>query len=229
MSPQSSTYAPDVDYFGKEHLPYATLAIICLSIFSIFPVLLLILYPCSCFQKLLNRLHVRWFILRTLMDSFQGCYKDGTETGTRDCRWISSIYFLTGFTLFTAYTFSLSITSFNIWNHHFYPSSSYLHGCSAVQIFCVPLQRNKRFLQCHNSHYKHLCFRCIYIRLLQISKHILLCGFFIVSLSCDIHCFVCTLQNIATKENHSPVTVQVEGLEARLRQAAGVWGRGTVV
>ena len=107
-------YAPDVDYFGKEHLPYATLAIICLSIFSIFPVLLLILYPCSCFQKLLNRLHVRWFILRTLMDSFQGCYKDGTETGTRDCRWISSIYFLTGFTLFTAYTFSLSITSFNI-------------------------------------------------------------------------------------------------------------------
>ena len=86
-------YAPDVDYFGKEHLPYAILAIICLSIFSILPVLLLILYPCSCFQKLLNRLPVRWFILHTLMDSFQGCYKDGTEPGTRDCRWMSSIYF----------------------------------------------------------------------------------------------------------------------------------------
>ena len=107
-------YAPDYDYFGKEHLPYAILAIICLSIFSIFPVLLLILYPCSCFQKLLNRLPVRWFILHTLMDSFQGCFKDGTEPGTRDCRWMSSIYFLTGFFLFTAYTLSLTSISFSI-------------------------------------------------------------------------------------------------------------------
>ena len=90
-------YAPDVDYFGKEHLPYAILAIICWSIFSIFPVLLLILYPCSCFQKLLNRLPVRWFILHTLMDSLQGCFKDGTEYGTRDWRWLSCIYFALSF------------------------------------------------------------------------------------------------------------------------------------
>ena len=107
-------YAPDVDYFGKEHLPYAILAIICLSIFSIFPVLLLILYPCSCFQKLLNRLPVHLFVLHTLMDSFQGCYKDGTEPGTRDRRWMSSIYYLTGFIFLAAYTFSLSSISFSI-------------------------------------------------------------------------------------------------------------------
>ena len=107
-------YAPDVDYFGKEHLPYAILAIICLSIFTIFPVLLLILYPCSCFQKLLNCLPVRWFILHTLMDSFQGRYKDGTEPGTRDWRWMSSIYFLTGFVLLTAYTLTLTTISFSI-------------------------------------------------------------------------------------------------------------------
>ena len=102
-------YAPDVDYFGKEHLPYAILAIICLSIFSIFPVLLLILYPCSCFQKLLNCLPVRWFILRTLMDSFQGCFKDGTEPGTRDCRWLSSIYFIQGFSLSVAYALNPTV------------------------------------------------------------------------------------------------------------------------
>ena len=106
-------YAPDVDYFGKEHLPYAILAIICLSIFSIFPVLLLILYPCSCFQKLLNRLPVRWFILHTIMDSFQGCYKDGTEPGTRDCRWMSSTYFVLSFSLIAAYAFNLNDLFFN--------------------------------------------------------------------------------------------------------------------
>ena len=106
-------YAPDVDYFGKEHLPYAILAIICLSIFSIFPVLLLILYPCSCFQKLLNRLPVRWFILHTLMDSFQGFYKDGTEPGTRDCRWMSSIYFILGFSFGVAYAIYLTAMFFS--------------------------------------------------------------------------------------------------------------------
>ena len=106
-------YAPDVDYFGKEHLPYAILAIICLSIFSIFPVLLLILYPCSCFQKLLNCLPVRSFVIHTLMDSFQGRYKDGTEPGTRDWRWMSSIYFIMGFSLYVAYAFNLNILFFN--------------------------------------------------------------------------------------------------------------------
>ena len=106
-------YAPDVDYFGKEHLPYAILAIICLSIFSIFPVLLLILYPCSCFQKLLNHLPVRWFILHTLMDSIQGCYKDGREPGTKDCRWMSSLYFLLSYALGAAYVFNLNVLFFN--------------------------------------------------------------------------------------------------------------------
>jgi len=28
------------------------------------------------------------------MDSFLGCYEDGTEPGTRDCRWVASIFFL---------------------------------------------------------------------------------------------------------------------------------------
>ena len=26
------------------------------------------------------------------LDSFQGCYKDGTELGTRDYRWFSAVY-----------------------------------------------------------------------------------------------------------------------------------------
>ena len=30
--------------------------------------------------------------IHTFVDSFQGCYKDGTEQGTRDCRWFSAAY-----------------------------------------------------------------------------------------------------------------------------------------
>ena len=31
-----------------------------------------------------------------VIDAFQGLYKDGTEPGTRDCRWFAGIYFLSG-------------------------------------------------------------------------------------------------------------------------------------
>ena len=34
---------------------------------------------------------VCWHVLHTFMDSFLGCYKDGTESGTRDCRWFASL------------------------------------------------------------------------------------------------------------------------------------------
>ena len=87
-------YDANLIYFGKEHLPYAILAIASLVFFVLFPILLLALYPFRWFQKLLNLFPFRWYILHTFVDSFQGCYKDGTVEGTRDCRWFSSLFFL---------------------------------------------------------------------------------------------------------------------------------------
>jgi hypothetical protein len=81
-----------IPYFGAKHLPYAILAIVMLILFGILPLLLLCLYPFSWFQKLLNLFPLRWYILHTFMDSFQGCYKDGTEPGTRDCRWFAGVF-----------------------------------------------------------------------------------------------------------------------------------------
>ena len=86
-------YDPNLIYFGKEHLPYAILAIASLVFFVLFPILLLALYPFRWFQKFLNLFPFRWYILHTFVDSFQGCYKDGTVEGTRDCRWFSSLLF----------------------------------------------------------------------------------------------------------------------------------------
>ena len=86
-------YAGHIEYFGKEHYPYAILAIFMLTVFVLLPFFLLTLYPLSVFQKFLNLFPVRWYVLHTFMDSFQGCYKDGMEPGTRDYRWFASVFF----------------------------------------------------------------------------------------------------------------------------------------
>ena len=86
-------YAADVEYFGSEHLPYGILAIIMLCVFVILPYIVLFLYPFAFFQKFLNLFPFPWYILHTIVDSFYGCYKDGTQPGTRDYRWCMSIFF----------------------------------------------------------------------------------------------------------------------------------------
>ena len=99
-------------YFGPDHRPYAILAVSVLTIFVIFPTLLMILYPFRWFQKALNLLPVRWYILHTFVDLFQGCYKDGTEPGTHDCRWCASIHFLTIYLLLAVGKFEINTTFF---------------------------------------------------------------------------------------------------------------------
>ena len=87
-----------VKYFGKEHLPYAILAS-CIDLFVlILPFVLLMLFPCQCFQRCLTHCHLHSHVLRTFMDAFQGSLKDGTN-GTRDCRHFSAVYFGTGVVL----------------------------------------------------------------------------------------------------------------------------------
>ena len=82
-----------VEYFGKQHLPYALLAITVLIIFNILPLLLLCFYPCRCFQKILNYYRLRCQALHIFMDAFHSGYKNGTE-GTRDYRYLSVAYLL---------------------------------------------------------------------------------------------------------------------------------------
>ena len=107
--------AADIEYFGSEHLPYGILAIIMCLFFVILPVTTLFLYPFTFFQRFLNLFPGRWLIfIRTFMDAFQGCYKDGTEPGTRDCRWFSSVYFLSHFWLFVLNSFIPNTVSFII-------------------------------------------------------------------------------------------------------------------
>ena len=99
-------YDSTVGYFSSEHIPYAVLAIVVFVLFVIAPMLTLALYPLSVFQRCASHAPQRWQIaLHILMDSFQGCYKDGTEPGCKDCRWFSVIAFVLRLLIFGTFGF----------------------------------------------------------------------------------------------------------------------------
>ena len=80
-----------IEYFGSEHLPFAVFAIFVITVFVLLPfLLLLLLYPCCCFQKCLNYFGWMCQTLHILMDAFQGSYR----IEPRDCRYFSAFYLL---------------------------------------------------------------------------------------------------------------------------------------
>ena len=73
-------YDASIEYFSKQHLPFAILAICVLLVFVVSPLLLLLLYPMRSFQRCLGYCtRIRWQFLHTFADAFQGCYKNGTD------------------------------------------------------------------------------------------------------------------------------------------------------
>ena len=105
-------YSPSVEYFGNDHLPYAILAIIILTCFVLVPILISFLYPFRCCQNFLSLFPFNWHFLHAFVDSFQGCYKDGTEPGTLDCRWFSALTLFIRPLLLVAHITSLSTMTF---------------------------------------------------------------------------------------------------------------------
>ena len=117
-------YDASYEYFGPDHLPYGILALVILTIFNILPFLLLLFYPMKWFQRCLNHFKLSHLALHTFVDSFAGCYKDGTEPGTRDCRYFAALFLFlrmiictVGQAIKTAYMYGwvgLIITAFTI-------------------------------------------------------------------------------------------------------------------
>lgn len=95
---------PSMKYFGSQHLPYGILAIVTTFLFILLPLVLLLLYPLKCFQRLLGN----WQVLRMFIDSFQGSYKDGIVEGKFDCRYCSVLFFVMRIVLFVLYAFTLT-------------------------------------------------------------------------------------------------------------------------
>ena len=86
-------YDASLVYLGSTHLPFALLAIFVLCVFIVLPALVLLLYPTRAFQRCLGCCRVRWDALHAFADTFQGCYKNGTE-GTKDYRYFAGLYLI---------------------------------------------------------------------------------------------------------------------------------------
>ncbi len=118
-------YDPTIKYFSKEHRWYALIALVIAFVFIIIPLLVLFLYSTRVFHKFLSILPQRWqLFLHVFVDSIQGCYKDGTEPGTRDCRWYVPMLYILRFLIMFIYGLTL--------NAAFFP-----YGVMMITIFVV--------------------------------------------------------------------------------------------
>ena len=79
-----------------------------LLLLIVIPTLILMLCPFRLFQKCLSYFSIRWHFLHAFVDSFQGCYKDGTDEGMYDLRWLSSYGLLFRFGTCIIFTLTLS-------------------------------------------------------------------------------------------------------------------------
>ena len=88
-------YNPTVQYFHTVgHLPYALVLLLIFLIIALPPVLLLAFYQFKLFQKAFQFTGLyRSRTIRTFIDLFHGCYKDGTND-TYDFRFTASLYLL---------------------------------------------------------------------------------------------------------------------------------------
>ena len=100
---QSWQFEPNMAYFGRQHVFFGLFAIILIVVFTVPPILLLVLYPTRLFQKSLQYCHCRAvFTVHMFVDTYQGCFKDGTN-GTRDYRALSVVYLVLRFVLLSLY------------------------------------------------------------------------------------------------------------------------------
>lgn len=83
-------YDASYKYFHIDHIPYAVIALVVTFLLLIPLPLLLLIYTMPWFHKCLKHRSLK---LRTFVECFHGYFKDGTEPGTRDCRWIAATYF----------------------------------------------------------------------------------------------------------------------------------------
>ena len=129
---------PTLRYFGQENLPYALMALFLTIVLIFIPLLLLFLYPLRSFQTFLNNRQWQCTTLHIFADSFQGCYKDGTN-GTRDYRWFAGLHLLLRFIIVFCYDTSnyyyrvnavlmvISIALYMVLLAIFHPYKKHLH------------------------------------------------------------------------------------------------------
>ena len=122
-----------VEFFHKKHLPFAIPSMLILLTFTAIPPIVLTFYQSSLFQKCLSRCKMNSQALHTFVEVFQGCYKDGVTSGTRDCRYFAGLYFILRIIIIT-----LSLANIQ----QFILGSSVLYWCAALLFASVKPYKN---------------------------------------------------------------------------------------
>ena len=120
-------YDANIEYLSGGHLPFALLALFTGFLFVLVPFLLLLLYPCGCFQQCLNCLGLRLQTLHIFMDAFQGSYK----LQPRDMRHFSVLYLILRFVLLL----NVALSS----NSYYAPMNAFVMAVSVMILaLCQP-------------------------------------------------------------------------------------------
>ncbi len=97
-------------FLVRSHISYAIVGLVIVSVVGVLPSILLLFYPFKFFQHLLLYMPQSWRLsVSIFVDTMQCCYKDGTEEGTRDYRWLSGFFF--GSRLVFAVLYGLTLNS----------------------------------------------------------------------------------------------------------------------
>ena len=100
-------YDANIKYFGKQHLPYAILALTIGLFLIILPLTILCLYPTRLFRNCHLQPGTRYHVLYVFLNAFQGCYMNGTD-GKRDTRYFAATYLLARIILAIVYGITLT-------------------------------------------------------------------------------------------------------------------------
>lgn len=123
-------FDPSVTFFSKEHVRYVVLSVIIILLFGIFPPLLLTSYQFKHCKSCLERLKLRQPGFEQFIDTFQGCYKDGTD-GTADRRYFAGLYFV--FRVMMLLVFSQSKDVVTLLTYKAVVSITFLFICAVSQ------------------------------------------------------------------------------------------------
>ena len=102
-----TNYDPAIRYLSRQHAPFAAMGAFFLLTFGVTPMVLLLVYQLKIVQRFLNKCRLNRLGLKTFMDAFQGCYKDGRNGGP-DRRYFAGLYLLFRVIIFATFNSDLS-------------------------------------------------------------------------------------------------------------------------
>lgn len=98
-------YDPNLKYMsrGSGHLYYGILALSVLVIFFVLPLAFVVFSNWKCLS---GARQIR--VVKELLQTMQKYYKDGSEEGTRDCRWYAGYHHISLFGIYIVYTVTVT-------------------------------------------------------------------------------------------------------------------------